>query len=62
MNWKQLSFQVKKQQADLVSEVLIGLGSISITYKDAYDDAIYEPPVGQTPLWDDVEILSLIHI
>ena len=59
MNWKQLSFQVKKQQADLVSEVLIGLGSISITYKDAYDDAIYEPPVGQTPLWDDVEINAL---
>ena len=59
MNWKQLSFQVKKQQADLVSEVLIGLGSISITYKDAYDEAIYEPPVGQTPLWDDVEINAL---
>ena len=59
MNWKQLSFQVKKQQADLVSEVLIGLGSISITYKDAYDDAIYEPPLGQTPLWDDVEINAL---
>ena len=53
------SFQVKKQQADLVSEVLIGLGSISITYKDAYDEAIYEPPVGQTPLWDDVEINAL---
>ena len=59
MSWKQLSFQVKKQQADLVSEVLIGLGSISITYKDAYDVAIYEPPVGQTPLWDDVEINAL---
>ena len=59
MNWKQLSFQVKKQQADLVSEVLIGLGSISISYKDAYDEAIYEPPVGQTPLWDDVEINAL---
>ena len=59
MNWKQLSFQVKKQQADLVSEVLIGLGSISITYKDAYDDAIYEPPVGHTPLWDNVEINAL---
>ena len=59
MNWKQLSFQVKKRQADLVSEVLIGLGSISISYKDAYDEAIYEPPVGQTPLWDDVEINAL---
>ena len=59
MSWKQLSFQVKKKQADLVSEALIGLGSIAITYRDAYDNAIYEPPVGQTPLWDDVEITAL---
>ena len=51
MIWKQISFEVKKSETDLVSEVLMGLGSVSITYSDALDDAIYEPPVGQTPLW-----------
>ena len=59
MSWKQISFEVKKSETDLVSEVLMGLGSLSITYSDALDDAIYEPPVGQTPLWDNVKVNAL---
>ena len=59
MIWKQISFEVKKSETDLVSEVLMGLGSVSITYSDALDDAIYEPPVGQTPLWDNVKVNAL---
>ena len=52
MHWNQISFEVNKQQADLVSEVLMGLGSISISYSDSQDNAIFEPPVGETPLWE----------
>jgi len=59
MSWKQISFEVKKSETDLISEVLMGLGSVSITYSDALDDAIYEPPVGQTPLWDNVKVSAL---
>ena len=59
MIWKQISFEVKKSETDLVSEVLMGLGSVSITYSDALDDAIYEPPVGQAPLWDNVKVNAL---
>ncbi|WP_416695937.1 50S ribosomal protein L11 methyltransferase [Candidatus Pseudothioglobus sp. Uisw_050_01] len=59
MIWKQISFEVKKSETDRVSEVLMGLGSLSITYSDALDDAIYEPPVGQTPLWDNVKVNAL---
>jgi ribosomal protein L11 methyltransferase len=59
MSWKQISFEVKKSETDLISEVLMGLGSLSITYSDAQDDAIYEPPVGQTPLWDSIIVNAL---
>ena len=59
MSWKQISFEVKKSETDFISEVLIGLGSLSITYSDAQDDVIYEPPVGQTPLWDSVKVNAL---
>ena len=59
MSWKQISFEVKKSEIDLISEVLMGLGSLSITYSDAQDDAIYEPPVGQTPLWNCVKVNAL---
>jgi hypothetical protein len=34
MIWKQISFEVKKSEIDLVSEVLMVLGSQSITYSD----------------------------
>ena len=59
MYWNQISFEVKKLEADLASEVLMGLGSISITYSDAHDDAIYEPPLGETPLWEFTKITAL---
>ena len=61
MDWIQLSLQIERNQADLVSEVLMGLGSISITFSDTFDNAIYEPPVGQTPLWKNVTINALFH-
>jgi len=61
MDWIQLSLQIERNQADLVSEVLMGLGSISITYSDAFDNAIYEPPVGHMPLWENVTINALFH-
>ena len=59
MDWLQISFQIEKSQADLISEVLLGLGSLSITFSDTLDDAIYEPPVGQTPLWDNITVNAL---
>ena len=61
MDWIQLSLQIERHQADLTSEVLMGLGSISITYSDTFDNAIYEPPVGQTPLWKNLTINALFN-
>jgi ribosomal protein L11 methyltransferase len=37
----------------------MGLGSISVTFSDTHDDAIFEPPVGETPLWQDTTISAL---
>ena len=59
MDWNQISFEVNKNKVDLVSEVLTGLGSISISYFDALNNAIFEPPVGETPLWKSVRITAL---
>ena len=59
MDWQQISFEVQKSEVDLISEVLMGLGSLSITFSDAQGDAIYEPPVGTTPLWEKVTVTAL---
>ena len=54
MEWQQISFEVQKFEVDLISEVLVGLSCLSITFKDAQGNDIYEPPVGSTPLWEKV--------
>ena len=59
MDWQQISFEVQKSEVNLISEVLMGLGSLSITFSDAQGDAIYEPPVGTTPLWKRVTVTAL---
>ena len=59
MDWQQISFEVQKSEVDLISEVLMGLGSLSITFSDAQENDIYEPPVGTTPLWERVAVTAL---
>ena len=61
MHWNQISFEVNKLEADLASEVLIDHGSISISYSDAQDNAIFEPPIGETPLWEFIRITALFQ-
>ena len=62
MDWMQLTLQTSKDQADFVSEILMGLDSVSVTFSDTQDDAIFEPPVGHTPLWQHVTITALFDL
>ena len=52
-------FEVKKSEIDFISEVLIGLGSVSISYSDALDSPIYEPLKGEIPLWDFIRLEAI---
>jgi ribosomal protein L11 methyltransferase len=61
MGLTQLTIETTKEKVDLVSEVLIGFGSLSITLSDTNDDAIYEPPVGETPLWESTTINAIFE-
>lgn len=62
MDWMQLTLKTSKDQADFVSEILSGLESVSVTFFDTQDDAIFEPPVGKTPLWQYVTITALFDL
>jgi len=55
----QITVEINKDQADFVSEILMGLDCLSVTFSDTYDNAIFEPPVGKTPLWQDTTIKAL---
>ena len=61
MNWIQLTLPSTKDQADFVSEILMGLDSVSVTFSDAVDEEIFEPPVGETPLWEQTTITALFE-
>ena len=54
-----MTIEIDKNQADLVSEVLMGLGSSAITFSDGRDEEIFEPPMGETPFWQATKITAL---
>lgn len=61
MPWLQLKIQTDKQHVDSISEQLTELGSLSVTFEDAADQPLFEPPPGETPLWSDTLITGLFE-
>ena len=61
MPWLQLKIQTDKLYVEPVSDLLTELGSLSVTYQDAADQPLFEPPPGETPLWSDTLITGLFE-
>ncbi|GIU27595.1 50S ribosomal protein L11 methyltransferase [Shewanella sp. MBTL60-007] len=61
MPWIQLKVDTDNQHADALSDMLMELGSLSITYEDGKDTPIYEPTLGETPLWNHTVITALFE-
>jgi len=59
MAWLQLVIQANTEQASILSDILSDAGSSAVTLRDAADQPLYEPPVGETPLWSDTEVIGL---
>ena len=47
------------EQADAIESLLWALGAVSVTFSDSQDNPIFEPPVGEHPLWQQSEISAL---
>lgn len=61
MDWHQISVVSAESSSDLVSETLIALGAVSITFKDATNQPLYEPPPDTHPLWEQTQIVALFE-
>jgi len=64
MSWLELSLTVHAGQQASIEAALEDLGALSITLRDADADtsderAIFEPGVGETPLWNDIVVQAL---
>lgn len=65
MPWIQITFHVDSAQAVQLSELLSEAGSVAVTLQDAVSDGVeeplYEPPLGETPLWQTTRVLGLFE-
>lgn len=59
MAWIQLKFNYKHPDADSLSDYLMELGALAVTFLDAEDKPILEPKPGETPLWEHLIVLAL---
>jgi ribosomal protein L11 methyltransferase len=59
MPWLQLKVSTRPQFVDEISEWLTAHGALSVTYADAADQPLYEPPAGEIPLWQHTIVTGL---
>ena len=59
MPWIQLRINTNSDHADAIGDILMEQGSVSITYEDGKDTPIFEPKLGETPLWKDTVVMAL---
>jgi ribosomal protein L11 methyltransferase len=62
MAWHQLSIITDKQTAPKVSDFFSDLGAVSVTYMDAEDQPVYEPPPGETKIWQLTKVIALFEL
>jgi ribosomal protein L11 methyltransferase len=53
MDWQQVSVTCQSAQLAEVEDLLLELGALSISLRDAGDEPIYEPLPGDTPVWSE---------
>ena len=62
MAWHQISVITDKQIAPSVSDFFSDLGAVSVTYMDAEDQPVYEPPPGETKIWRLTKVIALFEL
>ncbi len=61
MAWLQLIIQTSPDQSESLEDALLGVGALSITYRDNADQPILEPALGETPLWRETAVIALFE-
>ena len=59
MPWLQLKIHTEQRHAESISDWLLEHGGLSVTFEDAANQPLFEPPPGETPLWSDTLITGL---
>lgn len=62
MAWLQLTISAAEQIAPQVGDLLTDLGAEAVTYRDAEDNPIFEPPIGQSVYWQQSLVTGLFSV
>jgi len=61
MPWLQIILDTEAPHVESISEALMAVGALSVTWQDAQDQPLYEPQVNTTPLWSRTRIVGLFE-
>jgi len=61
LRWYKVELACSKANANTLEEILVAIGAISISMTNKSKKDIYEPEVGETPLWDLINISALFE-
>lgn len=59
MAWIQLKINTHAEKAEAISDLLMTMGAVSVTFQDTQDVPIFEPLPGETPLWEQTDVIAL---
>jgi ribosomal protein L11 methyltransferase len=59
--WLQLAATVEESLAERVSDWFSAQGALSVSLDDAGDQPLFEPPPGETPLWNLTKVTGLFE-
>jgi len=60
MPWVQLIVETEPKLAERLSDLLTEMGAAAVTMEDEADQPLYEPRVGETPLWNRTRLTALL--
>ncbi len=59
MAWLQLRIRAPHTRVEAIEDLLFAHHAVSVTLEDAADQPLLEPGPGETPIWDEVEVVGL---
>lgn len=59
MAWHQLTITTDEASAPALSDFLTEIGAVSVTYMDAEDEPVYEPPLNAIKIWRNTQVIAL---
>ncbi len=61
MAWLELRINSSRDLAPAIEDALLAAGAVSVTLQDNADEPIFEPALGETPLWDATCVIGLFE-